>query len=251
MLWRLRVLFFYITTSIFCILLFLGSYLTIKTFNIQYRAKYQIAVIFSQVFIWLAKSICGLKYHISGLDKLPAEPCVVLANHQSFWDNVLMQLIIPEHSWVIKKELFNIPFFGWGLRLFDPIAVDRADHASVGHILREGQKKLQQGLWLIIFPESTRLRPEQSTKFKPSAIKLASIAKVPIVLMAHNAGVYWPKGFWIKQPGTIQVKIIEVISKEDLEKFDVRIITEQAQQTINTEKQILLEQATRNIPVNC
>jgi 1-acyl-sn-glycerol-3-phosphate acyltransferase len=245
MLWRLRVLSFYIIISILCIVFFLGSYIPIKIFNVKYHTKYKFAVIFSHAFIWLAKSICGLKYDISGLEKLPAVPCIVLANHQSFWDNVLMQLIIPEHSWVIKKELFNIPFFGWGLKLFDPIAVDRTDNASVNQILREGQKKLQNGLWLIIFPESTRLRPEQETKFKPSAVKLASIAKVPIVLMAHNAGVYWPKGFWIKKPGTIKVKIIDIIPREDIEKFDVRFITEQAQQVINTEKQVLFEQATK------
>ena len=112
-----------------------------------------------------------------------------------------MQLIIPKHSWFDKRELFNIPFFGWGLKMVDPIAVPRRNNISIKQILREGQKKkLQDGLWLIVFPESTRLRPEQSTKFKPSAIRLEVTEKVPIVLMAHNAGVYWPKGFWINKP---------------------------------------------------
>lgn len=240
MLWRLRVLSFYIIASINCILFFIGSYITIKLFNVKYHIKYKIAFAFSYVFILLAKNICGLKYKVSGLEKLPSEPCVVLANHQSFWDNVFMQLIIPEHSWVIKKELFNIPFFGWGLRMVDPIAVDRKDNISVNQILREGQKKLKEGLWLIVFPESTRLKPDQTAKFKPSAVKLAEIAKVPIVLIAHNAGVFWPKGFWIKKPGVIQVKVIQVISKDDIQNLGVRVITENAQHLINTEKKILL-----------
>lgn len=243
MFWNFRVLLFYLVTSILCISFFLLLYIPIKLFNVSYRLKYKIAVGFSYAFIWLAKNICGLKYQVSGLEKLPPGPCIVLANHQSFWDNVFMQLVIPEHSWIIKKELFNIPFFGWGLKMVEPVAVDRTDNISVKQILREGQKKLQNGLWLVVFPESTRLRPDQTTKFKPSAFKLATIAKVPIVLMAHNAGVFWPKGFWIKQPGTIQVKIIDVIGKEDVEKLDVRMLTQQAQELINAEKQLLFEQA--------
>jgi 1-acyl-sn-glycerol-3-phosphate acyltransferase len=241
MLLRLRTLVFYFLISIFTIVFFSTFYLPFKLLNIKYSAKYKIAVIFSHSFIWLAKVICGLRYQISGLDKLPSQPSIVLANHQSFWDNVFMQLIIPEHSWILKRELFKIPFFGWGLKMFDPIAVDRQDNLSVKQILREGHKKLQEGLWLIIFPESTRLRPEQMTKFKPSAVKLASMAKVPIVLIAHNAGVYWPKGFWIKKSGTIQVKVIDVIPVAMVEELDVRILTEQVQAVINMEKHILFK----------
>lgn len=244
MLWRLRVLSFYFVITIFTSIFVLSMYIPIKIFKINYSAKYKLAVLFSKIFIWLSKIICGLNYKVTGLDKLPKVPSVVLANHQSFWDNVIMQIIIPEHSWIIKKELFKIPFFGWGLKLMDPVAVDRKDNLSVKQILKEGQAKLQNGLWLIIFPESTRLRPEQTAKFKPSAIKLAVMTEVPMVLMAHNAGVYWPKGFWIKRSGTIDVKIITVVwpDKSD-EKHDVRSLTEKIETIINTEKQVLFERA--------
>jgi 1-acyl-sn-glycerol-3-phosphate acyltransferase len=124
----------------------------------------------------------------------------------------------------------------------DPIAVDRSEGMSVRQILRDGKKKLESGLWLVMFPESTRLRPEQSVKFKPSAARLAREAKVPIVLMAHNAGIYWPKGFWIEKPGTIEAKIIEVIDKERVEKDEVRSLTDRIETVINREKRILCEQ---------
>jgi 1-acyl-sn-glycerol-3-phosphate acyltransferase len=244
---RFRTLIFYFLISFFTIVCFSIFYIPIKLFHLKYHTKYKLALVFSYSFIWLVKITCGLRYNVSGLEKLPSEPSIVLANHQSFWDNVFMQLIIPQHSWILKRELFKIPFFGWGLKMVDPIAVDRRDNISVKQILREGQKKLQNGLWLIIFPESTRLRPEQITKFKPSAVKLASIAKVPIVLIAHNAGVYWPKGFWIKKSGTIQVKIIDVISVVELEEQDVRLLTEQIQEIINAEKQILFENTIKLI----
>ena len=242
MFWRIRVLAFYSLLSIFTTIFFIICYIPITFFNINYNIRYGIGVVFSYVFIWLAKIVCGLRYNVTGLEKLPSTPSIVVSNHQSFWDQIFVQLIIPKHSWVLKKELFKIPLFGWGLRMVKPVAVDRNSNISVGQILKEGAEKITSGLWLIIFPESTRLRPDQTSKYKPSAAKLASVVKVPIVLMAHNAGVYWPKGFWIKKPGIIQVKIIDVIPVTEVEKHDARELTDQMEQIINREKKILFEQ---------
>jgi len=245
MFWHLRVLIFYALLAIFTFTFFLICYIPVRFFNVNYYIRYRIGVIFSYVFIWLAKTCCGLKYCVLGLDKLPSVPSILLSNHQSFWEQIFVQLIIPEHSWVLKKELFNIPLFGWGLKMVKPIAVDRNANISVNQILKEGQEKIKSGLWLIIFPESTRFRPEQTAKFKPSAAKLASLAKVPIVMMAHNAGVYWPKGFWIKKSGTIQIRIIGVIPADEVIDCDARELTDKIELLINTEKQILYEAAIK------
>ncbi|CAF1427109.1 unnamed protein product [Rotaria sordida] len=78
-----------------------------------------------------------------------------------------------------------------------------------------------------------------------SAAKLATVVKAPIVMMAHNAGAYWPKGFWIKKPGTIQVKIIDVITIEEIARTDARELTDKMEQMINKEKQLLFEQTLR------
>lgn len=241
--WRLRVLFFYCVTSAFTVAFFFIICFPLQFIKIGYRLKYQIAKLFSEVFIFLAKFICGIDYLVSGLEKLPEGPCIVLANHQSFWDNMFMQIIIPEHSWIIKQELFDIPFFGWALKVVDPIAVDRSASISVKQILRDGAIKIRQGQWLVIFPEATRVKPGQTIKFKPSAVKLAQMTKVPIVLIAHNAGVFWPKGFWIQKPGVVSVKIIDVIEVEEIVKNDTRLLTENIQHIIDTEKQKLAEGA--------
>lgn len=242
MFWRIRVLAFYLLLSIFTTILFIICYIPITFFNVNYNIRYGIGSVFSYGFIWLARIVCGLRYNVSGLDKLPSVPSIVVSNHQSFWDQIFVQLIIPKHSWILKKELFNIPLVGWGLRMVKPVAVDRNANISVRQILKEGAEKINSGLWLIIFPESTRLRPDQVGKYKPSAAKLAADVKVPIVLMAHNAGVYWPKGFWMKKPGVIQVKIIDVISVNEVLKYDARELTDQMEQIINREKKILFEQ---------
>lgn len=240
MLWRLRILLFYGLLSIFTFVFFVICYIPVTFCNVNYQIRYKIATIFSYAFVWLARICCGLKYKVTGLQKLPQETAIVVSNHQSFWDQMFMQLIIPEHSWVLKRELFNIPLLGWGLRMVDPIAVDRNSNISVNQILRIGQEKLRKGLWLIIFPESTKVLPEKTMKFKPSAVKLAALARVPIVMMAHNAGLYWPRGFWFKKPGTIQVKIIGVIEKDEVANTDVRTLNDKIEQIINDEKQKLL-----------
>ena len=239
MIWRLRVLLFYALVATSTVLMFAVVFLPVKLFNTSYSLKYKIALAFSSTFIFFAKVICDLNYKVTGLDKLPKTASIVMSNHQSFWENVFMQIIIPEHSWVIKKELFDIPFFGWAFRWFEPVAVDRSNSRSIIQILNDGQTKLKSGLWIIIFPEATRLAPEQNTNFKPSAANLALAANVPVVLMAHNAGLFWPKGFWIKKPGTISVKIIEVISPKDLCKFDIRSLTDYVEEIITKEKQRL------------
>ncbi len=241
MLWKIRVLSFYLILSIISILFYFFICLPIHLLKSPYCIRYKIAEIFSYIFIYLAKIFCGINYKVIGQDKLPKDgkPFLALANHQSFWENLFMQLIIPKHSWIIKKELFDMPLFGWGLRTVMPIAVDRANNISVNQILKEGAKKLKQGLSIVMFPEATRIKVDRNVKFKPSAAKLAINANVPMVLIAHNAGLYWPKGFWFKKPGTITVKILEIIPTKEYIKHDARSLTEYIQERINKEKEIL------------
>ncbi|QEK39885.1 1-acyl-sn-glycerol-3-phosphate acyltransferase [Candidatus Sneabacter namystus] len=188
-----------------------------------------------------AKWICGLNYSVYGLEKLPKVPSVVLSNHQSFWENLFMQVIIPKHSWVIKKELFKIPFFGFSLKMLDPIAIDRKTSSSVKSILEGGLKKIQQGLWLVIFPEAGRISPYRTVKIKPSGVKVALSAKVPIVIMVHNAGLYWPPGISIKRPGTIEVRIVDVIYPEQTQGLDVRTVTDRIFESMSYHKNLLVE----------
>lgn len=153
-----------------------------------------------------------------------------------------MQIIFPVHSWVLKKELFDIPLFGWGLRTLDPIAIDRTNSNSVKQILIDGQKKIGQGLPIVFFPEGGTVPVEKNARFKPSVAKLVLNTRVPIVLMAHNSGLFWPKGFWLKQPGLITVKILEVVTVERYKDFDVRTLTDYIEQKVVDAKTRLSKQ---------
>ncbi len=239
MFWQIRVLTFYTIVSFIITAIFIIFCAPIKIFSLSYNFRYRFSVIFSYIFIYLMWIICGIKFKITGLEKLPKDgkPFLVLSNHQSFWENFFMQLIIPKHLWVIKQELFDIPFFGWCLKLLDPIAVDRNNNNSITQILEEGEKKLKQGLSIIIFPEGTRVKVERNVNFKPSAAKLALISNTPIILIAHNAGIVWPKGFWFKKSGIINVSIVEYMSSEYVSHFnDARSLTSYIQEKINKEK---------------
>jgi 1-acyl-sn-glycerol-3-phosphate acyltransferase len=240
--WQLRVLTFYAIISITMFLFFVFVGIPIQLIGAPYSWRYKMAEIFSYIFVYLMWGICGIKFEVEGLEKLPKDgkPYLALANHQSFWENFFMQLIIPVHSWVIKKELLDVPIFGRCLQIVRPIAVDRSNNRSVLQILDEGAVKIESGLSIMMFPEATRIATDKSVKFKPSAAKLALNTESPIALIVHNAGLFWPKGFWFKKEGTIKVKVVEFMPAKKVAKYDVRELTDYIENKINTEKNKLV-----------
>ncbi|HJK87352.1 MAG TPA: lysophospholipid acyltransferase family protein, partial [Candidatus Megaira endosymbiont of Hartmannula sinica] len=172
-----------------------------------------------------------------------------------------MQIITPIHSWVVKKELYDIPLLGTCIRLSQPIAVDRSSFSSVRKIIMQGREKIEKGLSIVIFPDSTRISPKEKCRFKPSAARLAIGNNVPMLLIAHNAGLFWPKGFWMRRSGIINFKIIDVIypenflsncksesdissdDKDNNKKFlnNSKMLTLKIQDIINKEKDMLLD----------
>ncbi len=231
--WKARVVFYY-----FCVVLISTIHviplILLSAAGAKYKTRYYIARSYAWSFMALLRWICNIDFKIERLEKLPKGPAVLLSNHQSFWDNVITPHIFPIQSWVVKKQLYNIPLFGLGLRLVEPIAVDRSENMSVKQILNMGAEKLAAGLWVILFPESTRVPVGRRVKLKPSGVKLAQNSNVPIVPMVHNAGVFWPKGFWIKKPGTIQIKIGPILYPKPED--DVRQITQEIETWMHHEK---------------
>lgn len=185
-------------------------------FFMPYKIRYQIITLWSYFFIFWAKITCGLKYTIEGLHNLPTQNAIVFSNHQSMWETIFMQVLLPYQAWILKKELLRIPVFGWGLALIEPIAIDRKNAHSVRELIHQGKKCLQKGRWVIIFPEGTRVAVGKDHRYSRSGAALAEATGYPIVPIAHNAGLFWPRGFLVKKPGTIHViigKSIDPIGK--------------------------------------
>lgn len=198
---------------------------------------YYIITSWSRFFIFWAKITCGLKYQVNGKENIPSAPCVVLCNHQSTWETIFMQVLLPPQSWVLKRELLYIPFFGWGLALIKPIAINRQSRTAVTDTLTKGQQRIRQGRYLIFYPEGTRLKPGKEKKYSRTGAAVAIAAKVPVLPIAHNAGNFWPRGPVIKNPGTITISIGKPIYADD-----PSTITDQAKTWIDSTKAEMIPQ---------
>ena len=153
---------------------------------------------------WLRVS-CGIRAEISGLQSLPEKPCIVLSRHESTWETLFLQTLLAPQATLIKRELLWIPFFGWAFSLLRPIAIDRSDgRKALRQLVTEGKSRLDAGLWVVLFPEGTRLQHGESGKLQPGGAALAAASGAPIVLFAHDAGRYWPAHAFKKTPGVIR-----------------------------------------------
>ena len=170
--------------------------------------RYRVIAGWSRLVVQLARAILGIRWRIEGAEHLPPRPAVILAKHQSAWETMAFQLIFPPQVHVLKRELLWIPFFGWGLALMSPIAINRSRGvAALRAIAKKGRERLEQGFWVVVFPEGTRVRPGERRPYQLGGAWLAAEAGAPVVPVAHNAGLFWPRNAFLKRPGTVTVRI--------------------------------------------
>ena len=188
------------------------SIIALLTFPLPALTRYRIITVWTRWVMWASRVICGIRYRVIGRKNIPHQPCIILAKHQSAWETMGFQLIFPPQVWVLKRELLLVPFFGWGLALLDPIAIDRgAGRKAVQQIIEQGRQRLESGRWVVVFPEGTRMAAGQHRRFGIGGAALAAGTGHPVVPVAHNAGHYWPRRGFLKKPGTIHVVIGPVI----------------------------------------
>jgi 1-acyl-sn-glycerol-3-phosphate acyltransferase len=150
---------------------------------------------------------CRLDYRVEGAP-LPAGAHVALWKHSSSWETIAMIALLPRQVWVLKRELLWIPAVGQALRLLHAIAIYRnAGRSAVAQVIEQGKERLDEGDWVMIFPEGTRMAPGETRRYGVSGTLLASEAGRLIVPIAHNAGFYWPRRGLLKKPGTVRVVI--------------------------------------------
>ena len=184
---------------------------------------------------WL-RWTCGIRHRVQGLDNIPAEPCIVLARHESTWETLFLQQVFQPQATLIKRELLHIPFFGWAFRTLRPIAIDRSQQRkALRTLISEGRARLEDGIWVVLFPEGTRMPPGQAGRFQPGGAALAAATGAPILLVVHNAGSYWPAHAFHKHPGCIDVVIGTPIATTGL-------TSKQVQERINRHFEALMGQ---------
>jgi len=184
-------------------------------FWLPYRTQFAIARTWARILLWLLERLCGLKYVVEGRERIPPGNHIVMSNHTSAWETVAQFMIFPPQVWVLKRELLWIPFVGWGLKLLRPIAINRGEgHRAVNQVIEQGKARLRDGLWIIIFPEGTRVVAGETRKFGVSGALLAIASGKCVVPLSHNAGAFWPRRGFLKRPGTIRVVIGEPIAPD-------------------------------------
>jgi len=231
------------TRSVLFYLIYLLVMVVFGTFSctigifLPYKIRQNIVTWANAIIIkWLNIS-CGITLQVDGLENVPSSPCVILSKHQSGWETFYLQRLLRPVSTILKKELFWIPFFGWGLYFMHPIAIDRSNpREAMKQILSQGKRRLAQGNNILIYPEGTRTPVGKIGNYGRSGAALAIAAGVPILPVAQNAGYCWPAHKFIKWPGRIHVVIGKPI---DTNGTDSRQLTEQVKDWIETTQQTL------------
>lgn len=194
-------LFLILITPVFAVIALL-------TFPLPALTRYRIISLWTHCVMWAARVICDIRYRVIGRENIPHDPCIILSKHQSAWETLAFQLIFPPQVWVLKRELLRVPFFGWGLAMLSPIAIDRSSRrAALQQLVEQGIERLAAGFCIVIFPEGTRIAPGRRGKYRPGGARLAVQTGTTVIPVAHNAGTCWGRNAFLKRPGLITVSI--------------------------------------------
>lgn len=180
---------------------------------ISYDFRVRVCTVWCATCLATLERLCGLRGRILGQENLPQHAVIVMSKHQSAWETIALQYLIPKQSWVVKRELLWLPFFGWGLWSLRPIALNRSKGVEASRqLLEKGVERLRAGSSIMLFPEGTRVAAGTRGKYKLGGARLACAAGVEVVPVAVNSGEFWPRNGFRKLPGTITMSIGKPIS---------------------------------------
>jgi len=219
---RSTLFFIYSTIAIF-----FYSLVVACSFPLPLRFRHAEVRVFLRIYFFMLKIICHIDYQVKGQEHIPHDRGgVVMSKHQSTWETFFLPLIFHDPAVIVKRELLWIPFFGWGLAASDPIAINRsAKSSAMQQVVNKGKKCLDQGRWVLVFPEGTRIPPGMIGKYKLGGARLAQATGYPVVPVAHNAGRFWGKRKFIKYPGTVQLVIGPVIESTNRTPEEILTLT--------------------------
>ena len=175
---------------------------------VPFPVRFRLVSNWARFNLWWLHTVCNISPDIEGLENIIDQPAIIMCKHQSAWETLVIQLLFPPQVWILKRELLWIPIYGWGLATMRPIAIDRSlGVRSLKQIVRQGVARLDAGLWVVVFPEGTRIAPGKRQKYHPGGGMLAEKSGRPVIPIAHNAGYLWPRNSFLKWPGTIRMVI--------------------------------------------
>ncbi|HUO96256.1 MAG TPA: lysophospholipid acyltransferase family protein [Steroidobacteraceae bacterium] len=193
--------FMFVSTMVF-------AGLVIATGWMPYVKRYALVRLWARTELGAARFLCGLGYVVEGREHIPDGCHISMWRHSSAWETLAQMVIFPPQAWVLKREILWIPVVGWATRLMHPIAINRAaGGTAVSQVVAQGQQRLRDGMWVLVYPEGTRVAVGQRRRYGISGALLGAAAGCKIVPVAHDAGRYWARRGLLKRRGTIRVVI--------------------------------------------
>jgi 1-acyl-sn-glycerol-3-phosphate acyltransferase len=177
------------------------------------RRAWYVPKFWAKSSLWLQEKIAGTKSEITGLENLPEGSYILAPKHQSFWDTIAFLPHIPDALYILKRELTWIPFFGWYIMKMRMIPVDRGSRSkALKAVIAATRAELaRNSRQLIIYPEGTRRAPGDEPAYKWGIVELYAQLDIPVVPVAHVAGLYWPRRKFLRYPGTIKARFLPPI----------------------------------------
>ncbi len=167
--------------------------------------------IWSRVALAALELICGVSHRIVGAENLPSGAAIVAANHQSMWETVALYAILDRPVMVFKRELLNVPVYGWWARATGVMIDRNAGPKAIKALRAETDKRLAKGDQIVIFPEGTRGPPGGLLPLLPGIAAVYLVADAPVTAAVHDSGLYWRHPGVMKNPGVITLRILPAI----------------------------------------
>ena len=213
--WKKIVVF--IRSLAFTIAFYLTTFLQIIIYTPFYffmprKKAWIIPKTWARITMFLLKIIAGTNYKIEGLENIPKGACIIAPKHQSAWETMALCIYLDDPTLVLKRELMWIPFFGWFMAKVGMIPIDRGSPIkAMKAVINGAREKAADGRQIVIFPEGTRQEPGAEPSYKPGIIPIYNELSLPVIPIALNAGLYWPRSSFLRYPGTIIVRVLPAI----------------------------------------
>jgi 1-acyl-sn-glycerol-3-phosphate acyltransferase len=194
--------------------------------------------------LWLLRVICGLKVEFRGLEKITNEPLIIAAKHQSTWETFALVTLLDHPTFIVKRELMWVPFFGWFMWKGGMIPVNRGAGAPVlAEMAIRARSEIREGRQLVIFPEGTRRAPGAEPHYRYGVAHLYAEIGVPCIPVALNSGLYWRRRSFLRWPGTVRVEFLDPIPPG----LDKQVLLQRLQNDIETATTRLMAEGKREI----
>jgi 1-acyl-sn-glycerol-3-phosphate acyltransferase len=162
--------------------------------------------------LWFLRVVCGIAVEWRGREKLPTGPYIIACKHQSLWETFALFMLLPDPTYVLKRELMWLPLFGWLATKARMIPIDRGSHAkALTSMIAAARREAARGRQIVIFPEGTRRPPGAKPHYLPGAAFLYAELGLPCVPVALNSGLFWPRRSLRRYPGTVLVEVLDPI----------------------------------------